>query len=288
MRELPTLCIYHGNCADGFSAAWVVHQFYGPGEVEFFAGVHGEAPPDVVDRDVILVDFSYPRPVIDRMLAVCRSMLILDHHESAEKDLEGVFEHPKVQGAFMMQHSGAMMAWNWFFNNFPRDSRDQRPWVEPPELLKHVEARDLWDFDRLENTREINAAMFSYPYSFECWDWLMLERPIEDMVSDGAAIERKHHKDIRELIDVMATRTIIGGYDVPIVNLPYTMASDACNVLCREEPFAASYYMDKHGQRVFSLRSDDAGLNVADIAVQYGGGGHAHAAGFRLAEGVSL
>lgn len=29
MSERKTMCIYHGNCADGFGAAWVVRKALG-------------------------------------------------------------------------------------------------------------------------------------------------------------------------------------------------------------------------------------------------------------------
>ena len=32
------MCIYHGNCADGFGAAWVVRKALGS-DVEFVAGI---------------------------------------------------------------------------------------------------------------------------------------------------------------------------------------------------------------------------------------------------------
>jgi len=41
------LCIYHGNCADGFGAAWAVRHALGDRDVEFHAGVYGNPPPDV-------------------------------------------------------------------------------------------------------------------------------------------------------------------------------------------------------------------------------------------------
>ena len=52
------LCIYHGNCLDGFAAAWAVRHALGD-EVECYKGIHQQTPPDVSDRDVFLVDFSY-------------------------------------------------------------------------------------------------------------------------------------------------------------------------------------------------------------------------------------
>ncbi len=81
------LCIYHGNCADGFTAAWAVHSFFGPGNVDFYAGVHQDPPPDVTDRDVIIVDFSYKAAILNEMASAANSILILDHHKTAQADL---------------------------------------------------------------------------------------------------------------------------------------------------------------------------------------------------------
>ena len=53
------------------------------------------------------------------------------------------------------------------------------------------------------------------------------------------------------------------------------------HLLGKGEPFAATFFYDGEGY-VFSLRSDDNGLDVSEIAKQYGGGGHKHAAGFKL------
>src|SRR3990167_6946481 len=80
------LCIYHGNCADGFGAAWAVRQAL-CNSVDFHAGVYQEPPPDVVGRDVILVDFSYKLPILEAMGKQARTITILDHHKSAMDDL---------------------------------------------------------------------------------------------------------------------------------------------------------------------------------------------------------
>jgi oligoribonuclease NrnB/cAMP/cGMP phosphodiesterase (DHH superfamily) len=73
----------------------------------------------------------------------------------------------------------------------------------------------------------------------------------------------------------------IGGHNVPMANLPYTLTSDAGHLLAKGEPFAGCYWDTPKG-RVFSLRSQDDGLDVSEIAKQYGGGGHKNASGFRL------
>jgi len=300
---MKPLVIYHANCADGFTAAWAVRQAM---DADFHSGVHGEAPPDVAGRDVILVDFSYPRTQLVDMAQVARSILVLDHHKSAEAELRSGAVHvgtigqaglkaarivrldnlPDARGAWLhyeetatvldgvvcaffdMDRSGAGIAWDFFHPGAPR-----------PELIDHVEDRDLWRF-ALPGTREIQAAVFSYPYEFDVWD-LLMETPMETLRAQGVAIERKHHKDVAELVKVAKRQMVIGHYEVPVASLPYTLASDAGHLMAKGQPFAACYY-DKDGGRVFSLRSTDQGVDVSEVAALYGGGGHARAAGFTV------
>lgn len=287
---MKPLCIYHGNCADGFGAAWAVRYALGADGVEFHAGIYQDPPPDVAGRDVILVDFSYKRPVIEAMVEKATSVLILDHHKSAAEDLAGLAEPPsweawltigegerrqspalRVAALFDMNRSGAGIAWDYFHPSVPR-----------PRLINHLEDRDLWRF-RLAGTREIQAVVFSHPYDFEVWDELVYqcEAYPHAMIREGAAIERKHHKDVAELVGVCQRRMVIGGYAVPVASLPYTLTSDAGHLMAQGEPFAACYWDTPDG-RVFSLRSTEEGLDVSEIAKLYGGGGHARAAGFRV------
>ena len=264
------LCIYHGNCADGFSAAWVLWKVFTNLKinVEFHAGVYQTPPPDVTGKVVYILDFSYKRPVLLEMATQAKVIIIIDHHKSAMEDLVDLPSN--VIPYFGLDNSGAMLTWNYF-----------HPGIEPPLLLRHVEDRDLWKF-HLRHTREIQAALFSYPYEFEIWDHLMTsEKAYDQLIIDGTAIERKHFKDISELLGVTTRDMVIGGYRVPVANLPYTMASDAGHELAKGQPFAACYWDTPEG-RVFSLRSNDEGVDVSEVAKQYGGGGHRNAAGFRV------
>lgn len=270
------LVIYHGNCADGFAAAWCFWRKYRDG-ADYIAGVYQSPPPDVTGRDVYLVDFSYKLPVVEKMLQIARSVTLIDHHKTALDDLrplkvEQVGYGQDTFGWFCdLERSGAMLAWD-FLN----------PGVTAPALLAHVQDRDLWRFE-LDGTREIQAALFSYPYDFEVWDTLMHygDVDMQTLISAGAAIERKHHKDIAELVTLCMRRMTIGGVSVPVASLPYTLVSDAAHLMAQGEPFAACYW-DTPDARIFGLRSTDDGADVSEVAKHYGGGGHAHASGFRV------
>lgn len=285
----PDLCIYHGNCADGFTAAWAIWKRWP--DVQFFAGIYGETPPDVSGKHVLLVDFSYKRPVLEAMERAARSITILDHHKTAQADLapfvceeleDGeAFEGRAafiaccaIQARFDMDKSGAMLAWEYAHPDTPA-----------PRLVQHVQDRDLWRF-ALDGTRQIQAAVFSHDYDFETWDDLALDIEHDvtraNIIAQGEAIERKHFKDIGELLSATQRYMVIAGHRVPVANLPYTLASDAANQLAEGNPFAACYFDRADGQRVFSLRSKPEGLDVSLIAASYGGGGHARASGFQM------
>lgn len=268
------LVIYHANCADGFSAAWVYWKRFGE-NCDFHPGVYSEPPPDVTGREVFLVDFSYKRAVVEAMLQCAESVTLVDHHKTALEDLVDLREpgdgRVRLNWYCDLERSGAMLAWSHCFGS-----------ETPPLLLGHIQDRDLWRF-KLLGTREISAFIFSHEYTFEQWDRLMSADQVEllKMTAAGAAIERKHHKDIAELLKVCQRTMVIGGYSVPVASLPYTMGSDAGHVMAKGEHFSACYW-DTSEHRIFGLRSDPDGLDVSEIAKQYGGGGHKHASGFRV------
>lgn len=303
----PTLCIHHAPCADGFTSAWAVWKRFP--NTRFHPGVHGKPPPDVTGEHVVIVDFSYPRDVLLKMCETAASVLVLDHHDTAQTELQGLpppcgtWESHVKEAALMshrdpldrlgvrfdMNQSGAMLAWKFF-----------HPENSAPKLVQHVQDRDLWKF-KLHGTREIQSWVFSYEYDFEIWDNMVSQLETEHgwmaAWQQGGALDRKHNKDIAEVIAGTRRDMIIGGHAVPVANMPWTMASDAAGLMAENALFAAVYFDADNGDRVFSLRSRKAPLpgkevfHVGNLAREMGkrfgtnGGGHANAAGFRAPRG---
>lgn len=265
----PLLCIYHSDCADGFTAAWAVWKKHP--DAEFYPGVHGSPPPDVTGRNVVLVDFAYKRPDMLRMAEQADTVVVLDHHRSAQAELVDL---PRNIGViFDMNRSGAKMAWDYF-----------HPGEVAPGIVRHVQDRDLWLFkDR--NTKAFSAALFSLEYTFENWDYVdalcNTQNGYTQFLAEGRAIERKHTKDVHELIRTGAYRTTVAGFNVPILNCPHFHSSEAGEIMGGGERFAVCYW-DTGVTRNFSLRSACDGLDVSEIAAHFGGGGHKHASGFKL------
>lgn len=293
MTDSRILCIHHHPCMDGFGAAWAVWKRLGD-QVQFVPGIYGMDPPDVTGRDVVLVDFSYRKDVMCELSGLAKSVLIIDHHKTAQEALAWMPKAPDSwdewvaalgkpglhrAALFDMDHSGAALAWSFFHPGKPK-----------PRLIEHIEDRDLWRF-RLDGTRDISALLSSETYDFHRWDGL-IERSndpsgLQLMLLEGGAINRHSDKMIEEMLPLCTRRMVIGGVEVPVSNMPYFLASDAANRLANGSPFAATYY-DSKERRVFSLRSTTGiGADVSEIANRYGGGGHRHASGFSMPLGWS-
>lgn len=265
----PDLCIYHGACDDGFAAAWVLWKRDGAC-IDYHPGVYGEAPPDVTGLDVAIVDFSYKRPVMRELAAKAKRILVLDHHKTAETELAGLADEcPNCDVHFDMNRSGAVMAWNYWFPDQP-----------VPDFLAYIQDRDLWT-KRLRGVDLFTAALRSHPQEFRVWDKLSAD--VDALITDGIAIQRYY----RTLVDQTkghAYMRKIGGYLVPVVNASLFMSSEVAGELAADHPFAA-VYAETETDVIWSLRSRAPdGVDVAEIAKSFGGGGHKHAAGFRGAK----
>lgn len=252
----PNIVLYHADCADGFGAAWALWKRFP--NARFIPVKHGSPPPkDIADTDVVMVDFSYSREVIEKLAETVTSFQILDHHVTAQASLTGLpYAH------FDMSKSGAVLAWEWAHE-------DPVPW-----LLQYIQDKDIWTW-RLPNSREINAALSSYPFDFQVWD--TLEQHILEL--EGRAILRLEHALIGKIIEE-AVLVNFEGEMVPAVYSPI-MNSQIGERLCAGHPFCIIWHQHD-GRRYFSLRSRAGMADVGAIAARHGGGGHVNASGFSL------
>lgn len=258
----PTLVIYHANCVDGFTAAWIANRFYA--FVEFLSVAYGDTPPPVEGRDVLIVDFSYPRATLLQMHSVAKSLQVLDHHKTAEKDLEDL-----GFCIFDMQRSGAGLTWDTLFPAQPR-----------PILVDYVEDRDLWRF-RLPESRSVNALIFTADRTWSAFTHLnkRLMRNFDNCVGEGKACDAVVARSVDEQIRHASTVRFCG-HIVPMLNTTFA-SSEALNTLAVKATFAIGWRMSSDRSFHYSLRSVGQ-FDVSEIAKIFGGGGHRNAAGFKL------
>ena len=272
---MKPLIISHADCTDGLTAAWVALRSLGDAEVHF--AHHGTDPPDVKGREVHMLDFSYKRRVMERLIFALDSgsLTLLDHHKTAEADLADLPHVERVSMTFDMKHCGARLAFDHFGG---RDSGS--PVHHAERFVDYVQDRDLWKW-QLPDSRLVSTAIDAYPRTFEAWDHLVL-RPPEQLADEGRIIEPYRQRCI-ESACALARLGKIGGHVVPVANTSeMRVASDTAHTLAAGYPFAATYWVRADGIIKFSLRSREEGIDVSEIAVAYGGGGHPHAAGFEM------
>lgn len=256
------LVIFHGACRDGFCAAWCVWRRHPHGE--FVAAQYGAPPPDVTGRDVVMVDFSYPLDVMERIATEATSLVVLDHHQTAEAALAS-FRRPNAHVEVDMKRSGAGMTWDHYFQGQPR------PWI-----VDYVEDRDLWRH-RLPDGPAVNAFLGTLRYDFEAW-YVASRRDLAEVAMLGEVVEDKIRHYVTEVAK-NARRWTFEGFEVPIVNAPQVDISERVGFLSDGETFAMGWWQRADGKFSYSLRSR-GDFDVSELAKRHGGGGHKNAAGF--------
>ncbi len=252
----PDIVLYHAECTDGFGAAWAIWKRFP--NARFMPVKHGNPPPsDLKDHRVVIVDFTYARPILETMATETKELLVLDHHVTAERALEGL-----PYAYFDQAKSGAVLSWEWAHGS-------AAPW-----LLQYIQDKDLWTW-ALSGSREINAALASYPFDFNLWDRFSQQA----MEQEGRAILRYEHELVGKLV-AQAVMVEFQGLVVPSVQSA-VLTSQIGERLSPYHPFCLIWH-DRDGRRYFSMRSRADSTDVGALAVSFGGGGHAHAAGFSV------
>lgn len=261
----PILVIFHGDCMDGFTAAWAAWRVFGD-KAEYQPATY--KPTDVFDvdgREVYILDYCPSREALLDYKSRASSLQVIDHHKSAKDICEGL-----DFCLFDMNRSGAGMAWDFFHPDIPR-----------PALVDYVEDRDIWRWT-MPNSRIVCSAIFSYPLGdFASWDRLddMVHCRMDDVLEIGEALERAESVAVTGCKKDMMRVRFLGFEDVPLVNASGTNLSRLLNELAPANYFAVSWHQRANGTFKYSLRSKDD-FNVAKLGELFGGGGHERAAAF--------
>ena len=291
------VCLYHDDCFDGMGAAWAVSKRFP--NAQFIGVRYNEPLPAKLEGKVVyIVDFCYPLSTLIWLSCIAEEVHVLDHHKGMDKvidDYNGMmkflgFDGEKYNAVFDMDRSGAKLTWETLM-----------PEHCTPAIIDFISDRDLWLF-HLDETKAVMAGLGAYPIDLVTWDRLFRWAPdfnsradkapeesihphflaMNALEDDGHVILRKMKMDVDRLIELTKRTITLSGYEVPLVNMPRTLTSEALEILSKGQPFAVSYF-DSAGFREFSLRSTSDGLDLLPIAKQFDGGrGHSKAAGFRV------
>ena len=315
MSANPITVIYHADCADGFGAAYAAWRRFG--DAATYRPMHHGQPwemAEIAGHEVYILDFSFSPDKLEAVSSLAQSVVQIDHHASARRpwvqhlapaaDGSEYYRHPALPLTlcFNLDKSGARLAWEYF-----------HPAQPVPLILRHIEDLDIWRF-ALPGTRAVGRALRLLEFDFALWDELMRTAPTPDsprykaLLAEGESIERFFQTEIDRLAksqlvmparlrgepldplqalrhglptlveEARAWRAISG----LAINANALFASELGDRLAeRSGSFGLIWQLGNDGQVKASLRARGK-IDVAEIAANYGGGGHPNAAGFRL------
>lgn len=269
--------LYHFPCPDGFTAAWAAHQKYSycatflPESHSFTETKKLLADPRISEMTIVFLDICCSRNQLEQLHKLTNgNVLVLDHHQTTEEqcgDLPYVY--------IDKTRSGAGITWDTLHDT-PR-----------PFIIDLVEDRDIWKWE-IPNAQQYLLWLDTVHYTFDNWtqaaEWLNDPKTRKEMLTKG--MNFKEFKDWILYQRILTHRKIhkltLKNHELPCVNMP-VFQSQLGNYLATCSPCgaAAIYYRDATHWH-FSLRSIETGIDVAKLAEKYGGGGHKHAAGFRV------
>ena len=305
---MKPLVIYHASCADGFGAAFAAWLKLGD-DAEYVPMQYGfDLVPDFKEREVNILDFSWPKNLMDDLFQGAKHVTWRDHHKTAfeayDKNLSFVWQEMNSKVDILLDNtkSGAYLAWEYF-----------HPGTEVPLFIRHIDDYDRWQF-KIDGTKAFQKALWSYaPWSFEQWkDWFYQPvshgySPLEKLYffkQEGEAILRAHEQNVQSVVKNATRKCEIpfdeegaldcveprlewnnGGYWMVhglAANCPPHLASDVGHELANQSgTYGLLWHVDKDGQCRCSLRSN-GDYDVSAIAKAFGGGGHRNAAGFEV------
>lgn len=303
---MKPLVIYHADCTDGFGAAFAAWKKLGD-DAEYvpcqYGGINPANLADLTDdREVYILDFSFPRVQMDSLFTNAKRVVWLDHHKTAfemwcdngERKYYRCLLDDRAQHHITLDNdkSGALLAWEYF-----------HPGTEVPMLIKHIDDRDRWQW-KLEGSAEIHAALGAMkPWSFRQWDELRhmhkgmfdhgasaytVER-YERVLAQGSAILRAQKQHIEQMVKQAREcylklwcepGTTCGPVALGLaVNSPIHQSEVGHELANASGTFGLVWYLAADNRVKCSLRSNGE-YDVSAIARGFGGGGHKNAAGF--------
>ena len=257
------------------------------------------------DEFVFIVDYSIEPEEMWQLLSITKNVFWIDHHQStieAYEDFKCDVKGIRITGEGI---SGANLTWLYFKyicdEDWEQIERTDEKYVmsllrefskNTPQLAKYTA---LWDtFSWSKKSEEYIKA---FHYAFKSYDFDALSpllntlngdegiyeavKFIDDMIKDGLSIIEYLAANAKQYLRAYGFETTFEGYKVyainrALINSDFFESIDAS----KYDMFIGFSFNGSMWE--YQLRSAEQDkVNVYELAVGYGGGGHPNAAGFR-------
>jgi uncharacterized protein len=270
---LATLCLFH-NDPDGCCAAAVARRALGLRAVFHPLEIGDPVPWDAIEASpqVVLADYSFSLADMQRVRKN-RSFLWIDHHKSSLEALGPVMSD--VPGRREDGTAACVLAWETFFPGKP-----------VPRAVRLVGDRDVWRM-QFPETRAFCEGLYHEdldPENDALWRPLLDDDPqrVEALIERGGLLYESRLANIVDVVARYGFETTFEGHRTLAVN--HRGNGDMGEHIRRAGYTLAYCYVEvvRAGrlQTEVTLYSDD--VDVSEIAVKHGGGGHRGAAGFQF------
>lgn len=279
------ICYYHSSDLDGHCAGAIVKRRYP--NCKMVPVNYGNPLPKSKDQDMFVVDFSWP---LQQMLALAkcgkRTLIWIDHHKTAIEDEQDYclvhdYAQKPILGIRKIGEAGCELTWKYLY---PDESM--------PLAVYLLGRYDVWDHND-ERTLPFQFGMRLYknthPQPENMWLWEKLlcsenekTKLLQEILTNGAAVCKYRNSQNAKYAKSCAFDCSIAGYPAIACNvgLSNSQIFDSVFVPARHKIMCTFVFRNREWH--CTLYSKNDGPDVGKIARELGGGGHEHAAGFKL------
>jgi oligoribonuclease NrnB/cAMP/cGMP phosphodiesterase (DHH superfamily) len=273
--------LYHGDCPDGYSAAFVL---YTAGYIGSKTKIIPDNPyaikaPTGVSGLVFIIDLAYRLSVVKEILDEAHRVVFIDHHRTHRQDLEELSNDSKYEGRFRYvydeEECAATLTWKYCF-----------PEERIPTFLRMIRDNDIGIW-MMEDTHPFITALetdFTLEPDIEHLKKfvpLLSMEGLKDLLARGRLYYRYRELIIRRAMKY-GSKLNWGKYNVVFINIAGTIASEVAVKIMQDDKnvdFVVAYHYNiKRHMFIYQMRS--VKVDVEKIARKNGGGGHMLAASF--------
>jgi len=265
-------CFYHKSDLDGHCSGAIIRQ-ENP-ECEMIGVDYTDSLDSLKMRGcfqsgetVFVVDFSFSLSDME-YLNDHTDLVWIDHHKSAIEKCKSI----ECSGAREIGKAGCELTWEYMHP------------ISMPRSVKLLGRYDVWD--------HVNPDVLPFQYGFrslpdtlpesEIWEYILLPNPddIDRIISLGMTIIDYERKQNKIYAKGMSYESELEGLRAIVINKAFSNSKIFDSVYDPEKHDIMVLFGIKQGEYKYSLYSTKDSVDVSEIAVKYGGGGHKGAAGF--------
>lgn len=278
--------LYHGD-PDGKCAGFWVKNFVRPKDnypVEFLRmdyNTQFDLSTVKPQEQVIIVDYSLDVEVMRELFEITDDIIWIDHHKTSMDKYEG-FERP-IKGLRVDGIAGCVLTFIYLGIMTNGGENEPTPFSERyvsvvPMFTRLIGDRDVWDWKFGDKTRNFFEGLQSFDHEPQSPIWLELSLTDDTTFVEerGLVVSDFKTQMNKRLLRDFAYETEFMGHKAIACNTTQ-QGSELFDVMKDTYPLKIVY---NHNKDVFTISMYSDTIDVSEIAVSLGGGGHKGAAGF--------